>query len=78
MHCIPVASAREILQHVDESCDVVAIDEVQFFSDEIIDVCRTLVGRGKRVIAAGLDQTLGASRLALCRSCLLLQMRSQS
>jgi thymidine kinase len=56
VHCIPVASAREILQHVDESCDVVAIDEVQFFSDEIIDVCRTLVGRGKRVIAAGLDQ----------------------
>lgn len=56
VHCIPVTHAGEILDHVDETCDVVAIDEVQFFSDEIIAVCQTLVQQGKRVIAAGLDQ----------------------
>jgi len=36
--------------------DVVAIDEVQFFGDEIIDVCNKLADMGKRVIVAGLDQ----------------------
>ncbi|EPR27838.1 thymidine kinase, partial [Geobacillus sp. WSUCF1] len=35
---------------------VVAIDEVQFFSDDIIDVVQTLADCGYRVIAAGLDQ----------------------
>jgi len=35
---------------------VVGIDEAQFFSMGIIDVCNTLANQGKRVIAAGLDQ----------------------
>lgn len=56
VECIPVESPRDILQYVDESIDVVAIDEIQFFSQEIIPVCQTLVEQGKRVIAAGLDQ----------------------
>lgn len=38
-----------------EQVDVVAIDEAQFFSQEIIEVVRDLVNRGKRVIVAGLD-----------------------
>ena len=36
-------------------CDVVGVDEAQFFDDAIIEVCNTLANSGKRVIVAGLD-----------------------
>ncbi len=36
-------------------CDVVGIDEAQFFDDAIVDVCNALANDGKRVIVAGLD-----------------------
>jgi|SRR5688572_4559065 len=36
-------------------CEVVGIDEAQFFDDAIVDVCNTLANHGKRVIVAGLD-----------------------
>ena len=35
--------------------DVIGIDEVQFFADEIVSVCNSLANNGVRVIAAGLD-----------------------
>jgi len=50
-----VKSARELLENVEPDTQVVAIDEVQFFDDEIINVCNYLVEHGKRVICAGLD-----------------------
>lgn len=50
-----VSSAREILEMVKDSTEVVAIDEAQFFDDEICDVCNALADRGIRVMAAGLD-----------------------
>ena len=36
-------------------CDVVGIDEAQFFDDEIVNVCNDLANQGIRVIVAGLD-----------------------
>jgi thymidine kinase len=36
-------------------CDVVGIDEAQFFDDSIVEVCNTMANHGKRVIVAGLD-----------------------
>ena len=36
-------------------CQVVGIDEAQFFDQEIIEVCNNLANRGIRVIIAGLD-----------------------
>lgn len=36
-------------------CDVVGIDEAQFFDDEIVSVCNSLANRGIRVVVAGLD-----------------------
>ena len=39
-----------------ENAQVVGIDEAQFFSGDIINVCNTLAKRGIRVIVAGLDQ----------------------
>jgi len=38
-----------------DNCDVVGIDEAQFFDDEIVKVCNDLANRGVRVIVAGLD-----------------------
>jgi len=36
-------------------CQVVGIDEAQFFDDEIVTICNDLANRGIRVIVAGLD-----------------------
>jgi thymidine kinase len=51
---IPVKSAKEIVLHVADF-EVVGIDEAQFFTEELIDVCTFLAEHGKRVIVAGLD-----------------------
>ncbi|HID35227.1 MAG TPA: thymidine kinase [Anaerolineae bacterium] len=52
---IVVNAAAEILDLVEPDTHVIAIDEVQFFDDAIIDVCDALALQGKRVIVAGLD-----------------------
>jgi thymidine kinase len=52
---IPVHSAKEILEKVDDNTRVVGIDEAQFFDDAIVDVAQKLAYRGTRVICAGLD-----------------------
>src|SRR5574344_422404 len=53
---IPVQNASEILLYVDESnIEVVGIDEVQFFDENIVWVCNQLADKGVRVIVAGLD-----------------------
>ena len=49
-----VSFAQDILL-LAGNCDVVGIDEVQFFDDQIVEVCKKLADSGKRVIAAGLD-----------------------
>jgi len=51
----PVASSAEILQRVESSTEVVAVDEAQFLDDGIAPVASALAGRGIRVILAGLD-----------------------
>lgn len=50
----PVQFAGDILLLAGD-CDVVGIDEAQFFDQDIVDVCNTLANSGKRVIVAGLD-----------------------
>ena len=49
---VPAAANIPILA---DGCDVVGIDEAQFFDDEIVQVCNALANRGVRVIVAGLD-----------------------
>ena len=53
---IRVKKASEILKMVEKDTEVVAIDEVQFFESEIVDICNRLADTGRRVIVAGLDQ----------------------
>src|SRR4051812_8682631 len=50
----PVDFADDILLLAGE-CDVVGIDEAQFFDNNIVEVCNKLANSGKRVIVAGLD-----------------------
>jgi thymidine kinase len=54
MRAVSAAGPRDVLRLAD-SYDVIGIDEVQFFPDAIVDAIQTLVGRGARVVAAGLD-----------------------
>ncbi|AEP88651.1 thymidine kinase [Bacillus spizizenii] len=50
-----ISSAADIWDHISESTDVIAVDEVQFFDEEIVAVLSSLADKGYRVIAAGLD-----------------------
>ncbi len=52
---VPVINSLEILEKVESDVDVVAIDEIQFFDQGIVDACEVLADRGIRVICAGLD-----------------------
>ena len=51
---IPVANSKKIIE-LSKGVDVVALDEAQFFNNEVVDVCNKLANTGKRVIIAGLD-----------------------
>lgn len=50
----PVQFANDILL-LAADCDLVGIDEAQFFDNDIVDVSIKLANNGKRVIIAGLD-----------------------
>lgn len=51
---ILIKDVKEILDLI-EDAQVIGIDEAQFFSNDLIDVCNKLANDGKRVIVAGLD-----------------------
>jgi thymidine kinase len=50
-----ISGADEILPLLQNDTTVVAIDEVQFFDETIVDVIESLAARDLRVIVAGLD-----------------------
>lgn len=52
---IPIQHTAEIIEKLDDDTTVVAIDEAQFFDQEIAFITRQLADRGLRVIVAGLD-----------------------
>lgn len=54
IHSTPVPAAANI-PLLASGCDVVGIDEAQFFDDAIVQVCNDLANSGIRVIVAGLD-----------------------
>jgi thymidine kinase len=72
MRAVAVGRPEEILGIAD-GYDAVGIDEVQFFSREIVAVIERLVDRGARVVVAGLDQDFrglpfGSLPELLCRA----------
>lgn len=55
VQALSLSTSEEIMNAVENDTQVVAIDEVQFFDDEIVDAVQELANRGIRVIIAGLD-----------------------
>jgi thymidine kinase len=51
----PVSYAEEVRERLAPETTVVAIDEVQFFDDDVVALCESLADQGLRVICAGLD-----------------------
>ncbi|WP_062351772.1 thymidine kinase [Bacillus kwashiorkori] len=56
VYATPINDAEEIFSHLTEEVEVIAIDEAQFFGENIIDIVQGLADDGFRVILAGLDQ----------------------
>ena len=56
LHAISVLTASEMLRHIPEQIDVIAIDEAQFFDHTLPTIISEWADEGYRVIVAGLDQ----------------------
>jgi len=52
---VPVGGVAELRALIEPDTSVVALDEVQFYDDEVVQLCEELADRGMRVIVAGLD-----------------------
>ncbi len=52
---VSIEHVIEIFEVLKPTTQVIAIDEAQFFDNEIVQVCQTLADQGLRVIVAGLD-----------------------
>lgn len=68
-----VSSPQDILQNLAPDTTVVAIDEVQFFDETIIQLVEGLANRGIRVVLAGLDldfrgEPFGMMPQLICRA----------
>jgi thymidine kinase len=59
MRAVTAASSAE-LRRLAAGYEAIGVDEVQFFDDGIVDALAELVGRGARVVAAGLAQDFRA------------------
>lgn len=55
IRAIAINHTEEIHKYITDETQVVGIDEVQFFDEEIVAVALELADKGIRVIAAGLD-----------------------
>lgn len=56
LEAVNISQPKEILEKLNSDTEVVAIDEAQFYCDDVISICQKLAEQGKRVIIAGLDQ----------------------
>lgn len=54
---IIITHPQEIVKHVKKSTDMIAIDEAQWFGEELIHVVQKLLDQQKHVIVAGLAMT---------------------
>lgn len=52
----PVADVAQMRAELDPYVEVIGIDEVQFFDDEVIAFCNEMADKQRRVVVAGLDQ----------------------
>lgn len=55
IEAVPLEGTMSLAQAVEDETHVVALDEAQFFHDEVVGIVDQLADAGKRVIIAGLD-----------------------
>jgi len=53
---VNISLAKEIFDYIDKDTDVVAIDEVQFLDEEVVQIIDYLASKKIRVIVSGLDK----------------------
>lgn len=56
MEAIPIDQAADLLGKLKPDVDVIAIDEANFFDQQLVGLCERLADQGFRVIVAGLDR----------------------
>jgi thymidine kinase len=55
VEAVPVEDAEQLRALITANTTVIAIDEGQFFGQDLVDLCTELADQGMRVIVAGLD-----------------------
>ncbi len=55
IEAVPVESTAQMQTMIEPDTDVIALDEAQFFEDDVVPLCEKLADQGTRVIVAGLD-----------------------
>ena len=55
VEAVPVESTAQLQALIEPDTTVIAIDEAQFFDDQVVALCEELADQGARVIVAGLD-----------------------
>jgi thymidine kinase len=68
---VKVENASDILNFIDKNDEIIGIDELQFFDENIVNVILNLVEMGKKVIGAGLEldfksEPFGAMPVLFC------------
>jgi len=55
VEAVSVENTAQVRALIEADTTVVALDEAQFFDDDVVALCEELADRGSRVIVAGLD-----------------------
>ncbi|MGV3244474.1 thymidine kinase [Staphylococcus sp. 11261D007BR] len=55
IEAVTIQKANEILEYDFTGVDIIGIDEIQFFDQEVVRIAEQLAEKGYRVIVAGLD-----------------------
>lgn len=55
VEAVPVENTVHLRSLIQPDTTVVALDEAQFFDDDVVELCEELANQGMRVIVAGLD-----------------------
>ena len=55
-NAVPIADSASLGALIQSDTNVVAIEEIQFLDETVVDLCDQLANRGVDVLAAGLDQ----------------------
>lgn len=59
LEAIPVGTVEDMYKIIKtefNDVEIIGIDEVQFFGENVVEFCELMANEGKRVIVAGLDQ----------------------